>query len=186
MKTLVIHPKDSTTAFLAVVYEGKDWTIVTENIHRSELIELIKSHDRIIMMGHGLSTGLLGNIKRNDDGILLDYSIIVDSKMVYLLKEKECICIWCNADDFVEKYGLRGFYTGMIISEYEEACVFLNVKDFTDADIDESNMLFTLAVKNSIDSESMLVEMQKNYNTDGNNKVIKYNQDNLYQSTTVL
>jgi hypothetical protein len=43
------------------------------------------------------------------------------SNYVYLLRDKIGVYIWCNANVFAEKYGLKGFYTGMIISEYEEA-----------------------------------------------------------------
>jgi hypothetical protein len=42
---------------------------------------------------------------------------------VYLLRDKIGVYIWCNANVFVEKYGLKGFYTGMIISEYEESVI---------------------------------------------------------------
>jgi len=28
MKTLIIHPEDTSTDFLSTIYEGKDWTII--------------------------------------------------------------------------------------------------------------------------------------------------------------
>jgi len=113
MKTLVIHPKDSTTDFLKVIYSEKDWTIIDDNnISTSKLKENIKSHDRIIMLGHGSDKGLFGQNR-----------LIINSNLVYLLKDKNCVCIWCNADEFVKKYKLNGFYTGMIISDYDEANV---------------------------------------------------------------
>jgi hypothetical protein len=51
MKTLVIHPKDSTTDFLSVIYSDKDWTIINTNISKKVLKEQIKTHDRIVMLG---------------------------------------------------------------------------------------------------------------------------------------
>ena len=110
MKTLVIHPKDTTTDFLSLIYEDKDWTVITDNISKSALKRQIKAHDRIVMLGHGMETGLIGFNR-----------LVIDSNLVYLLREKHCVCIWCNADKFVLKYGLKGFYTGMIISEVQEA-----------------------------------------------------------------
>ena len=71
---------------------------------------MVNDHDRIVMMGHGYPHGLF-------------YSYI-DSKLVYLLKEKECVCIWCNSDQFVNRYKFTGFFTGMFISEVREANFF--------------------------------------------------------------
>ena len=117
MKTLVIHPEDYTTRFLTVIHEGHDdWTVITHDVSHKVLKEQIKKHDRIIMLGHGTGWGLLGHGR-----------FVIDSSLVYLLREKDCVCIWCNANDFVEQYGLKGFYTGMIISEMDEAYM-CNVK----------------------------------------------------------
>lgn len=165
MKTLVIHPKDSTTDFLSVIYSDKDWTVINKNTSKKILKEQIKTHDRIVMLGHGTKEGLIGFNR-----------LVIDSTWVYLLREKICVCIWCNADVFVEKYGLKGFYTGMIISEYEEAimcCVPTN--SFW---INESNTDFALAIKNSIDDENMLEKAKLLY--EGNTSVVEFNRNNLY------
>lgn len=165
MKTLAIHPKDSSTDMLSDVYSDKDWTVIKTNISKSKLKELIKSHDRIVMLGHGTEKGLIGFGK-----------FVIDSTFVYLLREKQCVCIWCNADVFVKKYKLKGFYTGMIISEYEEAvdnCVKTNSYW-----INESNIDFANAIKNSIDSPNMLEMAKLLY--DGNSSVVEFNKNNLY------
>lgn len=165
MKTLVIHPKDSSTAFLSTIYDGRDWCVVRSNESTSKLKKLISSHDRIVMMGHGTERGLLGFDR-----------FVIDSRMVYLLREKECVCIWCNSDVFVEKYGLKGFYTGMIISEVEEAimyCIPSNSQWIAD-----SNSDFASAIKNSIDKENMLETAKSLY--EGNTAVVEFNRNNLY------
>ena len=163
MKTLVIHPKDSTTDFLSEIYREKDWTIINTNISKKVLKEQIKTHDRIVMLGHGTEKGLLGFNK-----------FVIDSTWVYLLREKMCVCIWCNADVFVKKYGLKGFYTGMIISEYEEAIMYCVPTN----SITESNTDFALAIKNSIDEENMLEKAKLFY--EGNSAVVEFNRNNLY------
>lgn len=64
MNTLVIHPDNRSTDFLKVIYEGKDYTVLQnrEQINRKLLtLNLIKNHDRIIMMGHGGPYGLVGH-----------------------------------------------------------------------------------------------------------------------------
>ncbi len=83
MKTLVIHPQDDTTSVLKIVYENhiNDWTIITDpNISNKNLKNLIKNHDRIIIMGHGSPNGLFNP---NMGGFL------IDSSFVYLLREKK-------------------------------------------------------------------------------------------------
>jgi len=166
MKTLVIHPHDVTTDFLSVIYSNTDWTILTKNTSHKNLKELIKSHNRIIMLGHGTEHGLIGH-KR----------FIINSKLVYLLKEKLCVCIWCNADKFVDFYRLKGLYTGMIISELEEAilyCVPATLKQ-----IKESNKLFADTISKYINADYPLTAMKEMYTTD-DNPVIDFNRQNIY------
>lgn len=165
MKTLVIHPKDNTTDFLSDIYSDKGWTVINTNVSTKILKDEISSHDRIVMLGHGSHHGLIGFDR-----------YIIDSGLVYLLREKDCVCIWCNADVFVKKYGLRGFYTGMIISEYEEALLYdVSTNDFF---LNESNVDFAKAIKNSIDSDNMLEAAKMLY--EGNSAVVEFNRENLY------
>jgi hypothetical protein len=85
---------------------------------------------------------------------------IVDLTMVDLLSEKkDNIYIWCNADLFVLKNQLKGFFSGMFISELEEA----NYYDFWDLEqdvIDESNHRFSEIVSKYINEP--LVFMYQN------------------------
>lgn len=150
MKTLVIHPKDPTTDFLSEIYSDKGWTVINSNVSKKILKEQIKAHDRIVMLGHGSNKGLFGFNR-----------LVIDSNLVYLLREKKCVCIWCNADEFVNKYELKGFYTGMIISEYEEA-IECNVPTTIDC-VNQSNKDFAFAIKNSIDCDDMLKKVIELY-----------------------
>lgn len=168
MKTLVIHPTDITTSFLDATYLGRGWTIINHNPSSKELKEAIKTHDRIIMMGHGCERGLLGHGR-----------LIINSELVYLLKDKDCVCIWCNADGFVKQYGLKGFYTGMIISEYEEA-IYCSVPPTTEK-VNESNVLFTEVIKNAIHlaPKEMCEQVKEQYKAVDNN-IIDFNMHNIY------
>jgi hypothetical protein len=166
MKTLVIHPKDETTDFLSTIYAGKDWTVITDNPSGKLLKAELKSHDRIIMLGHGTNFGLIGFGR-----------YVIQPNLVYLLREKDCVCIWCNADQFVEKYKLSGFHTGMIVSEYEEAVMF--AIRATNEEIEHSNTLFAKAIKESIDSTDILKCASEIY-SDDTNPVILFNKKNLY------
>jgi hypothetical protein len=165
MKTLVIHPEDSTTDFLKVIYVGKNWTEIHNDVSKKELITKIMEHDRIIMLGHGEGIGLYGHDR-----------MIINSEFVYLLREKICVCIWCNADIFVKKYGLNGFYTGMIISDSIEANLFC--VNGTNDDLEYSNILFADAVSKSIEYPDALDLMKIHY--DGENPFIDFNKQNVF------
>ena len=173
MKTLVIHPYDRTTRMLASCYEGKDWTVIADaSTSKKEIKQAIIDHDRVIMLGHGTSSGLMGKLGA------YNYRFIIDSSYLYLLREKKSlIAVWCNADEFFNKYDLKGFYTGMIISEYDEA-EYCNLYPIQ-RDIDESNNLFGEALTKSIDSDDMLDDMVKHYV--GDTPTINFNKVRLYK-----
>ena len=61
MKTLVVHPDDRTTDFLKPIYNSlSDTTVLTGGTYSSiEMNNLIESHERVIMLGHGWQHGLL-------------------------------------------------------------------------------------------------------------------------------
>lgn len=172
IKTLVIHPQDSSTQFLDKIYKNEDWTVVTDlNISKSNLRSLIQEHDRIICLGHGTGEGLMDLSGRN-------CRLIIDSTLVYLLREKDLVLIWCNADEFGRKYGLNGFITGMIISEVEEAIMFCIPA--TAKEIEESNMLFTESIAKTIHGTPKMImegglEIYK-----GDSAVIAFNRDNFH------
>lgn len=169
MKTLVLHPKDRTTDFLDIIYKGKGYTVITDwRITKSELMKAIKKHDRIMMMGHGCPWGLLGYTK-----------IFMSPDFIELLRTKDCVCIWCNADKYVEREGIRGFYTGMFISEVSEAGYYR-----IDADqetVTYSNMLFVNLMRDMVESQNVLNEIKSSYI--GDCPVIRFNNDRLYYKT---
>ena len=173
MKTLVIHPEDKTTDFLKPIYEGKDWTVINDGkIGKSKLREAIKTHDRIVMLGHGTEYGLIS-------GNITFHRYVIDSGWVNLLRDKHCVAIWCNADQFVKKYDLKGFYTGMIISEIEEAYLY-SLYPIKLKDIDASNELFTQSIKEAIDAEDMLSVAKNKYLCEGN-PIVEFNKQRLYE-----
>jgi hypothetical protein len=167
MKTLVIHPKDITTDFLCDIYIDKGWTVINENISNSSLKRIIKDHDRIVMLGHGSESGLFGYGK-----------FVIEPKLVYLLREKECVAIWCNADVFFRKYELKGFYTGMIISDFDEAIMY-SLHQVNYNDIDQSNKSFAKAIRESITNKNMLPYVLLKYQTILN-PIILFNRQNIF------
>lgn len=176
MKTLVIHPKDTSTDFLCEIYAGRNWSVITDpKVSKDFLVKSIIEHDRIIMLGHGSNMGLLC-IERG-----LGVRKLIGSELVYLLREKECVCIWCNANEFVMKYDLKGFHTGMIVSEDEEAIMYC-LKPTTDMDIENSNKLFAQAIKSGLyqKDNSMILEVIKSMYVDNENPIVEFNKQNLF------
>lgn len=170
MKTLVIHPKDESTDFLCKIYKDHDWTVINSTVPKRVMKDAIKSHDRIIMMGHGCDRGLFNS----------NFDTVIDSNYVYLLREKDCIAIWCNADVFFLKYGLKGLYTGMIISDYTEA-QYESVTA-TYHEIDESNFLFGKAMRDGITNDGFDIDLiQDVYSSDNLNRVMDFNKNRIYK-----
>lgn len=135
-KTLIIHPEDRSTDFLKAIYAKiQDATILVAGT-KEQVNEEIEKHDRIMMMGHGSPWGLfsVGRFLGNN-------GYIIDSSTVELLREKQNVFIWCNADKFVNRYELSGFYSGMFISEVGEA-IYCGLPGTAQEVVDESNNTF--------------------------------------------
>lgn len=177
MKTLVIHPKDPSTDFLSDSYAGRGWTVITDpKVSKAELKRQIKAHDRIILMGHGSDWGLLC-LTSKGKGI----RIMIGSDWVYALRDKDVTCIWCNADKFVSKYKLKGFNTGMIVSEWSEAMMYSLPWQDNNL-IVESNSLFATALKSALyqTDPSMVLDVMKSMYYDDQNPIVVFNSQNLY------
>ena len=176
--TLIIHANDRSTDFLLGLYKDlPDKTIITSGMTKNQLRENISHHDRIILCGHGSPTGLFGVGQFPDS-----FPYVIDDTMVNVLRQKtNTIYIWCNADQFVRRHGLTGFYTGMFLSEMSE-CLYFSVK-CTELDINESNNVFAKIVANHIDDppiicyKKVLVEYGRLAQT---NPVARYNHSRLY------
>ena len=141
MKRLILHPEDRSTDFLKPIYSQlKNTTVITGGLRRqSEIHELIQSHDQVIMLGHGFSDGLLSVRQFGLN------PFIIDARCAKYLAEKETnIFIWCYASDFVTKHKLKGYCSGMFISEELEA-LYHNV-EATEDQINLSNDVFAAAL----------------------------------------
>lgn len=180
MKTLVIHPKDGSTEFLKTTYRDiEDKTVINGDVSKYEIMKLIESHDRIMLMGHGSPLGLfsVGRFKNAFNGYIIDASTVE-----VLEKKDNVVYIWCNADQFVNRFNLKGFYSGMFISEVGEAN-YCGVYGTNQKIIDESNFKFVEIVGDLINNEldvvydSVVEQYGKLIQT---NKVAEYNQKRLY------
>jgi hypothetical protein len=175
---LVIHPNDTSTDFLCPIYQNiSDAIILRGGTSKKQVSELINEHNRIIMLGHGSPFGLftVGRFKSNN-GYIIDYS------MVELLRTKECISIWCNADKFMKHHKLNGFYSGMFISEVGEAS-YCGLQNTLQETVDESNNYFAQLLGEVINEPLDVINKHVNENYGllvENNPVAFYNHQRLY------
>jgi len=172
-KTLVIHPHDETTHFLKPIYQDiPKKTIITGGLFMDEVNKLIYNHDQIIMLGHGSPRGLFG--------VGFNRSYVIGEDQVELLQDKECIFIWCHADQFVKEHNLKGLYSGMFVSEVGEALLY-ELKGDKQL-INESNDVFAHMLGSVINKP--LNEVFNNIKSDygqlaETNEIAKYNHERL-------
>jgi len=177
--TLIIHPEDSSTDFLKPIYLPLKNKVVINHGSTDELLkEKIKSSDRVMLMGHGTPSGLLHVGK-----FISPSAFVIDNRHLPILQQKiNSIYIWCNADQFVEKYDLKGFYTGMFISEIHEAS-YCGLGRVSQGMIDESNDLFSKLVSDIIEEDVFKIHayLSDNYKKIvASNPVALYNYQRLY------
>ena len=173
MKQLFLHIKDPTTDFLSEIYRDVEGTVVRDgSLHYREVNELIQAHDRVIMMGHGSPAGLFGNDE-----------FFISHENVNALKGKENIYIWCHASAFVQNYELKGFSTGMFISEVSEA-LYCGIENHPKLkqEVNKSNKMFAKEIRKHIlqSTESIHAHTTSSYSVlSETSGVAKYNGDRL-------
>ena len=178
MRTLVIHPKDRSTDFLKPIYESieGDVHVITSLYYKDTVRALIDQSDRIIMLGHGSPAGLfaVGQFEDCSNGMIIDETMVAS-----LGNKPNNMFIWCNADKFVNRFHLKGFYSGMFISEYGEA-TYCNTPA-NPGDVEKSNDLFSAIVGRNIMLEAKeLCDKAKLEYYLSDNKVAEYNNQRLY------
>jgi len=183
MKTLVIHPNDRSTDFLTPIYmnlksfpDFDDVTIIRGGMTRADVDQEIIKHDRIMMMGHGSPGGLFAVGNFYGEGYIISHST------ANLLRDKECIFIWCNADRFVEANNLKGLYSGMFISEVSEAN-YCGLPGTPQDIVIESNEYFAKELgsvsERSLDEMYQHIKYTYGMLAEGN-AVAEYNHNRLY------
>jgi hypothetical protein len=166
-KHLVLHHSDPSTDFLKQVYAKIPSKTVVHYSVDVDVRALIRSHERVIMLGHGYPGGL--------------FFMINDSHAALLRQKKDNIYIWCHADQYVKKHGLSGMTTGMFISETSEAlCCGIGVKQCARGAVERSNELFARLVAEKITADLHVLHEHviKGYQIQAC-PIIQYNRERL-------
>lgn len=103
---------------LALLYEGIEGVTLFDSWEqREEILKAIAAapkEEPILLLGHGCPSGLYD----------MRYGLIITNADAALLKDRpNLVGIWCYASDYAYVHGLKGFFSGMFISEEPEAWV---------------------------------------------------------------
>ena len=173
----VIHANDPTTKVLSLLYEQREdiTAHITEMSTNGAVQCAIREDDIIMMLGHGNEYGLFSKPEKNGS-----YKrFMITDKHVQFLRDKTCIGIWCHANLFAERYGLHGLFSGMIISELQEAIDY-NI-DVTKDVIDGEMEKFTIRLKDCIETyELEQIPLRMKEADDVQSTLTKFNYGNLY------
>lgn len=174
---IIIHATDPTTQVLSLLYQQREDVklCITERNTTSDVQRAIRADDVIMMLGHGNEYGLFSKPDKKGE-----YKrFLITDRHVQFLRDKTCIGIWCYANKFAEKYGLHGLFSGMIISELQEA-IDLGIRATKD-EIDTEMEKFTIRLKGCMETygvEQTPIRMKEL--DDVQSPLTTFNYGNLY------
>lgn len=173
----VIHATDPTTQVLSLLYQQREdmRMLITERNTSSDVQRAIRADDVVMMLGHGNEYGLFSKPDKNGDY----RRFLITDRHVQFLRDKSCIGIWCYANKFAEKYKLHGLFSGMIISELQEA-IDLGIPA-TKEEIDKEIEKFTIRLKDCIETYGLeKTPLRMKELDDVHSALTKFNYDKLY------
>lgn len=158
---LVIHPKEKTTAMLSALYDGQEAQVVEDYRTTKEMGHLlyhVSTQERIMLLGHGSDKGLFF---REDDSKDEFDKVIVSHAHAYHLRKHggNIVAVWCNADQFARAEGLHGLFSGMIVSELNEALLYQ--VETTQEELDRENVKLAHRLRALLDERIPLSEIPK-------------------------
>ena len=179
---LVIHPKDKTTAMLSALYDGLEAQVVTNCRSTKEighLLHHVSTQERIMLLGHGSDKGLF--FRKDDSKNEFDKIIVGHSHRYHLHNHgSNIVAVWCNADQFALAEGLHGLFTGMIVSELNEALLYQ--VETTQEELDRENVKLARRLRALLDERIPLSEIPKRMLAmdDVRSPLTTFNYNNFY------
>lgn len=179
---LVIHPKDKTTAMLSALYDGLEAQVITDCRSTKEmgrLLHHVSTQERIMLLGHGSDKGLF--FREDDNKNEFDKIIVGHSHRYHLHNHgSNIVAVWCNADQFARAEGLHGLFTGMIVSELNEALLYQ--VETTQEELDRENVKLARRLRALLDERIPLSEIPKRMLAmdDDQSPLTTFNYNNFY------
>ena len=179
---LVIHPKEKTTAMLSALYDGLEAQVVADYRTTKEMGRLwhhVSTQERIMLLGHGSDKGLF--FRKNDSKDEYDKVIVSHAHAHHLRKHGgNIVAVWCNADQFARAEGWHGLFTGMIVSELNEALLYQ--VETTQEELDRENVKLARRLRALLDERITLSEIPKRMLAmdDAHSPLTTFNYNNFY------
>lgn len=179
---LVIHPKDKTTAMLSALYDGVGAHVVYDCCSTNEmghLLHHVSPQERIMLLGHGSEKGLF--FRADDSKTVFDKIIVGHPHAFHLRKHGgNIVAVWCNADRFARTEGLHGLFSGMIVSELDEALLYQ--VETTQEELDRENVKLARRLRALLDDETPLGEIPERMAAldDVRSPLTTFNYNNFY------
>lgn len=110
---------DEDTRSLETIWEGvNDINLIhitewNEDMEHTVNEAIRNEHDTLLVCGHGTGFGLLAPRSCSE--------YVIHSENVHDIVAENFVGLFCHATDFAEDYDLHGFFTGMFISNIDEA-----------------------------------------------------------------
>ena len=122
---------------LCEIYKGIEGVTIFDSWkQRDEILTAIAAAPKdepILLLGHGCPSGLLD----------MRHGIVIGDADAEILKDRpNLVGIWCYASSYAYNHGLKGFFSGMFISELPEAVV--NGVDASAMEIDDEAWNFCI------------------------------------------
>ena len=143
------------------------------------LLHHASTQERIMLLGHGSDKGLF--YREDDTKDEFDKIIVGHPHSFHLRKHGgNLIGIWCHADEFARAEGLHGLFSGMIISEVQEAVEYGVVT--TQEEIFASNNVMFSKLRKMLDEHTPLHEIPLKLKTldDEHTQLSEFNYGNFY------
>ena len=157
----------------------------TPDARRAVDAAIAEEEDTLVLCGHGSPQGLFdpGAMAPGADlaAIARNPPYLVDARNALSVRARRVVGVWCYAASFAESAGLRGFFTGMFVSNPMEAAIVGCPGRDSAATITEQEVLFCRRVNELLRADVPLEDWipRLNAQADRSIGVVRYNYDRL-------
>ena len=192
MKATIVHSNagDTDTRVLAALWDDiPDARVLnirpgTPDARRAVDAAIAEEEDALVLCGHGSPQGLFDPsvmARGNLAAIARNPPYLVDVRNAPSIRARRVVGVWCYAASFAESAGLRGFFTGMFVSNPMEAAFVGCPGRDSAATITEQEVLFCRRVNELLRADVPMEDWipRLNAQADRSLAVVRYNYDRL-------
>ena len=190
MTVVFSNTGDVDTRVLAALWDGiPDARVLdvrpgTPNARAHVDAAIAEEEDALVLCGHGSLQGLFDPsvmVRGNLAAIARNPPYLVDARNAPSIRARRVVGVWCYAAAFAESTGLRGFFTGMFVSNPQEAAFVGCPGRDSPATITEQEVLFCRRVNALLRAGTPPSEWISRLDAQADRSigVVRYNYDRL-------